>query len=124
MESLKTSTPQRNKSNSPISVRRYSRQYIPIRESSKTTLIKTDDLDYSLANAMKSVGMGRNRNVPEPEPFQLGTGQKINKFFQIFERYCEYQYSNDKNDWIKVLGKYLQGEIKSVYEAVKIAKDD
>ena len=68
--------------------------------------------------------MGSNRNVPEPEPFQLGTGQKINKFFQIFERYCEYQYSNDKNDWIKVLGKYLQGEIKSVYEAVKIAKDD
>ena len=98
MESPKTSTPQRKRSNSPISVRRYPRQYIPIRESSKTTLIKTDDLDYSLANAMKSVGMGSNRNVPEPELFQLGIGQKINKFFQIFERFCEYQYSNDKND--------------------------
>ena len=77
-------------------------------ESSITTPIKTDDLAYSLANAMKSVGMGSNCNVPEPELFQLGTGQKINKFFQIFEKYCEYQYSNDKNDWIKVLGKYLQ----------------
>ena len=124
MESPQTSTPRKNRSNSLISVRQYSKQNIPRKESSVITPIKTDDLAYSLANAMKSVGMGGSRNVPEPEPFQLGTGQKINKFFKIFERYCEHQYSNDKSDWIKVLGKYLQGEIKSVYEAVKIAKDD
>ena len=73
---------------------------------------------------MKTVGIGDSYAVTEPEPFQVGSDQKINKFFKSFEKFCENKYSRDQDDWIKVLGRYLQGEIKLVYEAVRISKED
>ena len=137
IESPKMSTPQKRENTyvspnipSPPAYRKINRPNLSSGRSPTTSRtgsnnnIPTDGLAYSLANAMKTVGIGDSYTVPEPEPFKIGTGQKMHKFFNSFEKYCENKYSRDQDDWIKVLGKYLQGEIKSVYEAVKISKED
>lgn len=58
-----------------------------------------------------------NPNVPEPEAYDISSGKSFVKFIEKFERYCESKYSCYMDDWIEVLGKYLQGEMKNIYRS-------
>ena len=57
----------------------------------------------------------RNKNVPPPEVFDITAGKSFTRFWGKFERYCRCKYSNEEDDWVDVLGKYLKGEMKDIY---------
>ena len=75
-----------------------------------------------MASAMKRIGFGLNKNVPEPEVYNVKSGKCFYKFLNKFERYCTYQFSSEKDDWIDLLGKFLVGEIREAYKSIKVGE--
>ena len=76
-------------------------------------------LAVQFAQALQIAGVGANRCMPEPEPFELKSRVTWSKFLDKFERYCSEKYSPNKEDWIGVLGDFLSGEVKKAYRAIK-----
>ena len=61
--------------------------------------------------------LGRH-SCPKPEVYSLESGRSFSRFLQSFEAYCEGKYSSTHKDlWTSELGRFLEGEIKQVYEA-------
>ena len=61
----------------------------------------------------------RNRNVPKPAKFEIYSGNSLTKFFERYERYCSCQFSDEKDDWVELLGEFLEGEMKQIYRNAK-----
>ena len=72
-----------------------------------------------LASAIREAGWGSTRKVVKPEKFEIGSEISFTKFLEKFERYCYYEISEDKYDWIRELGKFLKGEIADGYKDIK-----
>lgn len=97
-------------------------------------LIRLDDSsgsDSGSASSIASVGLpnqnqglssmvqmlGRH-SCPKPEVYSLESGRSFSRFLQSFEAYCEGKYSSAHKDlWTSELGRFLDGEIKQVYDA-------
>ena len=61
--------------------------------------------------------MGR-QSCPRPEVYSFESGRSFSRFLQSFEAYCEGKYSSAHKDlWTSELGRFLEGEIKQVYDA-------
>ena len=59
----------------------------------------------------------RRREAPPPEVFSLESGRSFDRFLVQFERYCQSKFSEDSREgWTGELGRYLQGELLSVFK--------
>ena len=74
-------------------------------------------------HAKRNVGqplikMLERKSCPKPEAYSLESGRSFSRFLQSFEAYCESRYSSSHKDlWTSELGRFLEGEIKQVFEA-------
>src|SRR6201990_1499858 len=55
-----------------------------------------------------------NKAVP-PAKFNPDTDQDLKVFFREFEEYCTVLYPTQKQDWLKLLGSYLQSSYLALY---------
>ena len=65
--------------------------------------------------------IGANKKVPEPKVFEIQAAKSAKKwevFLTQFEGFCSSQYSDDKEYWAEILEKYLEGEIKTMYQCL------
>ena len=63
--------------------------------------------------------MGATRKIPEPKVFDVQSKRKWDVFLAQFEKYCTSQYSDDKEDWAEILEKFLEGEVKIMYQCLQ-----
>ena len=70
--------------------------------------------EKSLVECLAQV-IGATKKVPEPKVYEIHTTRKWDEFLAQFEKYCLAQYSDDKQYWLQVLEKYLEGEVKTMY---------
>ena len=76
--------------------------------------------DHTLLQALQRLD---NRTVPCPEPFDMMSGQSIDDFFTEFETYCTHTFRSHRNTWTIELGKFLTGELKDAFKALKGPND-
>lgn len=63
------------------------------------------------------------KESPKPEPYSLVSGRSFRKFLDNFEAYCSSRFSAINKDlWTSELGRFLEGEIKEVYEVLQGAE--
>lgn len=55
--------------------------------------------------------------VPPPAAFKLDAGVSFEDFFTSFEHYCRSRYPQAKECWSRVLGPFLEGEIRRAFDA-------
>ena len=61
--------------------------------------------------------LGRH-SCPKPEIYSLASGRSFSRFLLSFEAYCDGKYSSAHKDlWTSELGRFLEGEMKQVYDA-------
>ena len=84
--------------------------------TAKTTIPVTPvtENEKSLVECLAQV-IGATKEIPEPKAFEIHTTRKWEEFLTQFEKYCRARYSDDKEYWLQVLEKYLEGEVKTMY---------
>ena len=78
---------------------------------------RVDESINLLVNALSNLD---HRPVPSPEIFNPESGQSFNDFLLAFENYCESNFRGDKNLWGSQLGKFLDGELRDAYTALRV----
>ena len=77
-------------------------------------------VDQDLVAALQRLD---SRTVPRPEIFNINSAQSLTSFFRNFEEYCDRKYNCGRNGWIPELGRSLEGEAFSVFEALRSPTD-
>ena len=91
----------------------------PDLETSSSASVSSAEPDsYSHRNVGPIIKMLEKKSCPKPESYSLESGRSFSRFLQSFEAFCESRYSSSHKDlWTSELGRFLEGEIKQVYDA-------
>lgn len=64
-----------------------------------------------------------NRVIPQPEKFDVSSGNSFEQFLISFETYSRETFRGDSSLWVGELGRFLVGEMLSAYEVLKVSGD-
>lgn len=100
-----------------------------INTSADNSTPRLDAVEQQLAMITKSVTMltklmvraFKPKAVP-PRKFNAAKNHNLRTFFRQFERYCEVTYPDQPEDWITILGNFLEGSYMDLYD--QIIKED
>ena len=92
----------------------------PVREQVHTEHVSSTSTEDRLIQALERLD---TRSVPCPELFEMNSGQSIIDFFHDFETYCKQSFRTSENTWTLELGRYLSGELKQAFEALRGPND-
>ncbi|KAL7630763.1 UNVERIFIED_CONTAM: hypothetical protein RMT77_019023 [Armadillidium vulgare] len=56
--------------------------------------------------------------VVEPKVYQYENDHDLKQFFEHFEEYCSQKYPEAKNQWVRLLEKYLGGKFLKLYVVI------
>lgn len=59
---------------------------------------------------------GRKTLVPPPLKYNLKSGIDFEEFIKDFEFYCEHMYPGVQDTWSRLIGQYLEGELRTAYD--------
>ena len=77
----------------------------------------------STAHILQALQRLDNRIIPKPEKFDVASGQSLEQFFSIFESYASETFRGDSSLWVGELGRFLVGEMRSAYDALRVSGD-
>lgn len=64
-----------------------------------------------------------NRIVPKPDIYNVSSGQPLEDYLKIFEEYCENTFKGSQRLWVSELGRFLEGQIQHVFDAIRSPGD-